>query len=271
MRGRAQQALSREVELARVGPVEPRDHVEERRLAGAVRADQADDLPLLDVERDVVDRDDAAEAARDVADRRAAPSSLSLQRRRIGHRQPAGEALADVDRGSAVDLRASLRAAGRRSRARTRPRRWPPRPRAPPGRPAQPRRRRSPARGAARGAGRARRASSRTPIGDARQRVAHETQHRDAALLELVVAPDPAEPEQDVGEHRVAARRRVVVELLLARDQLLAVARCLEEAAARPRRRTGRSRAARADAPRGASRGSPLATCSSISPLATSA
>ena len=68
VRRRVQQALAVEVELARVGLVEPRDHVEERRLAGAVRADQPDDLALLDVERDVVDRDDAAEAAGDVAD-----------------------------------------------------------------------------------------------------------------------------------------------------------------------------------------------------------
>ena len=65
----------------------------------------------------------------------------------------------------------------------------------------------------------------------ARQRVAHEAQHRDAAPLQLVVAPDAREPQQHVGEHRVAARRRMVVELLLARDELLAVARRLEEAA----------------------------------------
>ena len=46
--------------------VEPRQAVEERGLAGAVRADQADDLPARDVERDAVERDDAAEAHRDV-------------------------------------------------------------------------------------------------------------------------------------------------------------------------------------------------------------
>ena len=49
--------------------------------------------------------------------------------------------------------------------------------------------------------------------------------------LELVVAVDPREPQQHVGEHRVAARRRVVVEVLLADDQLLAVGGRLEEAA----------------------------------------
>ena len=52
-----------------VEPVEPRDHVERRRLAGAVRADQPGDRAFLDVERDVVERDDAAEAQGDVAHR----------------------------------------------------------------------------------------------------------------------------------------------------------------------------------------------------------
>ena len=44
------------------------DAVEQRRLAAAVRADQAEDLALLDVEADAVDRGDAAEALADVAD-----------------------------------------------------------------------------------------------------------------------------------------------------------------------------------------------------------
>ena len=44
VRRRVQQRLPSKIELAGVGPVEPRDHVERRRLAGAVRADQADDL-----------------------------------------------------------------------------------------------------------------------------------------------------------------------------------------------------------------------------------
>src|SRR4029077_18644786 len=54
---------------ARVGLVEARDQVEERRLAGAVGPDQADDLALAHVERDVVDRDDPAEPSRHVLDR----------------------------------------------------------------------------------------------------------------------------------------------------------------------------------------------------------
>ena len=92
----------------------------------------------------------------------------------------------------------------------------------------------------------------------------------DAPRLELVVAPDAREPEQDVGEHRVSARRRVVVDLLLARDEPLAVDRRLEEPAALVvcEQRDGERR----EAVRLAQvRGSPLATCSSISPYATSA
>src|SRR5262249_3776640 len=57
----AQEALAREDDRARVGLVEAGDQVEERRLAGAVRPDQPDDLAGLDVERHVVDGDDAAE------------------------------------------------------------------------------------------------------------------------------------------------------------------------------------------------------------------
>ena len=49
--------------------VEPRDHVERRRLAGAVRPDQAEDRALLHLERDIVERDDAAEAQRGVLER----------------------------------------------------------------------------------------------------------------------------------------------------------------------------------------------------------
>jgi hypothetical protein len=48
--------------------------------------------------------------------------------------------------------------------------------------------------------------------------------------LELVVAPDPTEPQKDEGEHRAPGRRRVVVERLLPRDEPLAVGRREEEA-----------------------------------------
>ena len=49
--------------------VEPGEAVEQRGLAGAVRPDQAEDLALVHVERDAVQRDDAAEHDADVANR----------------------------------------------------------------------------------------------------------------------------------------------------------------------------------------------------------
>src|SRR5438067_225037 len=70
VRRRAQQAAPVEDDLAVVRPVEPRDQVEDRRLAGAVRPDQPDDLALTDVERDVVDGNDPAEAPRQLLDRK---------------------------------------------------------------------------------------------------------------------------------------------------------------------------------------------------------
>ena len=70
-------------DVAAVRRVEARDEVEDRRLARAVGADQADDLPLRHVERDVVDRDDAAEAAREVT-RFEQRHGASLRRRWCG-------------------------------------------------------------------------------------------------------------------------------------------------------------------------------------------
>ena len=55
------------------------------------------------------------------------------------------------------------------------------------------------------------------------ERVAHEPEDADGAPLELVVAVDPREAEEDESEHRAAGRRRLVVEVLLPRDELLAV------------------------------------------------
>src|SRR5262249_34100756 len=48
--------------------IEPGEAVEQGGLAGAVRSDQAEDLPLEHVEGDAVERDDAAEMDADVAD-----------------------------------------------------------------------------------------------------------------------------------------------------------------------------------------------------------
>ena len=65
-----------------------------------------------------------------------------------------------------------------------------------------------------------------------REEVADEPQRAYGLPLELVVAPDPREPQEDEGEHRAPRRRRVVVESLLPRDEPLAVGRREEEAAA---------------------------------------
>ena len=58
-----------EPDRAGVGPVEPGDEIEQRRLAGAVRADDADELALGDVEIDAIDGGQAAEAPRQPAQR----------------------------------------------------------------------------------------------------------------------------------------------------------------------------------------------------------
>ncbi len=66
-----------EQDVALVGPVDARDEVEQRGLAGPVRPDHADDLALVDVQVELVDHLQAAERLRDrfSSSRRAAPSS----------------------------------------------------------------------------------------------------------------------------------------------------------------------------------------------------
>ena len=59
--------------------VEAGDHVEEGRLAGAVRADQADDRALRDREVDLVDRDQAAEALGDLAGLEDRPGAIAAR------------------------------------------------------------------------------------------------------------------------------------------------------------------------------------------------
>ena len=56
-----------ELDDAAVGSQDAEDAVEERRLAGAVRADQSDALALLDVDVDLIERDDARELLADAA------------------------------------------------------------------------------------------------------------------------------------------------------------------------------------------------------------
>ena len=175
----------------------------------------------------------------------------------------AGEALADVDRRLAVDERPCPRAAGRPRPGRTRRRRSGRTAPAPPGRPRSSggptiaislRRRQVEVE-------RVQRAPN--SVGRARRGRAEQAEHADGAPLELVVAVDPREPQQDVGEHRVPRRHRVVDEVLLARDQPLAVGGREEEAAAlvvaeqldREQREPVRDSSSQ--------RSSPVATCSS--------
>jgi hypothetical protein len=75
---RAQERLAVQLELSLVGRIQASDDVECGRLAGAVGPDQAGDLALLDLERDPVERDDAPEAQRDVADREQRHQRASL-------------------------------------------------------------------------------------------------------------------------------------------------------------------------------------------------
>ncbi len=65
-----QDALAFHQDVARARLVEPAQAIEERGLAGAVRADQAEDLALMHVERHAIQRNDAAEHDADVANRK---------------------------------------------------------------------------------------------------------------------------------------------------------------------------------------------------------
>ena len=55
------------------------------------------------------------------------------------------------------------------------------------------------------------------------ERRLREPEHRDGMPLELVVAPDPRQPQQDVGEHRVSRRNGRVLEVLRARHARVSV------------------------------------------------
>ena len=108
MRRGAKQRLPVEDDVARVGAVEPRDHVERRRLPRSVRADETDDLRGLDVKGNTIEREDAAETPRHVVERKESHRRNTLrglggEQRGVGHGRAAGEVLADVDRRLAVD------------------------------------------------------------------------------------------------------------------------------------------------------------------------
>src|SRR6185437_877457 len=84
----AGQLAALEQDLAFAVAIDAADAVEQRGLAGTVRPDQAADLPLPDIERDTVERDDAAEADNYAADLEHCRSEVSRRHGRA-HGRPA--------------------------------------------------------------------------------------------------------------------------------------------------------------------------------------
>ena len=74
-RGGACGSVAVELDLARGDVVEPRDAVEERRLPGAVRSDDADDGSFVDIEVELVDGEEPAEPLGDGAGTRSVTTS----------------------------------------------------------------------------------------------------------------------------------------------------------------------------------------------------
>ena len=97
---------------AAVGPQRAEQAVEQRRLAGAVRPDQPDDLALADRQAHVVERGDAREPHRHVARRRGAVRPRSSHAPRSRRSAPASTS---VDRAASL---AGSAEAGRVARAR---------------------------------------------------------------------------------------------------------------------------------------------------------
>ena len=77
-----------ETDLAGIGPVEPGHEIEQRGLAGAVRADDADQIALGEVEIDAVDGGQSAEAPRQSAQRKQ--RRFALLRHQIVPNRPCG-------------------------------------------------------------------------------------------------------------------------------------------------------------------------------------
>jgi hypothetical protein len=67
-RGRAGEVDATDLDAARIRPVLAGDEVEQRGLAGAVRADHADEFAVLDRQVDRIDGGQPAESAREAAD-----------------------------------------------------------------------------------------------------------------------------------------------------------------------------------------------------------
>ena len=99
------------------GPIEAGDDVESGRLAGAVRADDAEDRALLDLAAEVVDGDQTAKPARQAAWSRAARLTAARSCSRSGSsvggaglpRQPPRRAIAEHPRRKIITRRARSR------------------------------------------------------------------------------------------------------------------------------------------------------------------
>jgi hypothetical protein len=59
---------AQDLQAPRIGLAEPFEHLDRRRLAGAVGAEQPEDLTAGDAERDAIDRPDVAVALADITD-----------------------------------------------------------------------------------------------------------------------------------------------------------------------------------------------------------
>src|SRR6266545_5882345 len=88
--------MSLEQDTALLRPVEAREHVEERALAGPVRADETADLARADVHRDALQGDQTPEAHGDVLDlkdgHRGSPPPARSRRRSLPGRGGASRA-----------------------------------------------------------------------------------------------------------------------------------------------------------------------------------
>src|SRR4051812_32379196 len=81
---RARDVLAFEVDAACRGRVDASDEIDERGLARAIRADQADNLALLDREADAIDGIQAAESPRHVVERQQRRHRATLRGRQLG-------------------------------------------------------------------------------------------------------------------------------------------------------------------------------------------
>ena len=111
-------SMRRAVEADRARPRrrEAGDHVEQRGLAGTVRADEPDDLARLDPEADGVEGDDTAEGDRDVLDLEGGGASAGPRRSRPASERGRGTWNGSVNRWAARAQRDAVPSGAWRSR-----------------------------------------------------------------------------------------------------------------------------------------------------------